>query len=125
MYQGNWKCSSCGGAITELPFEPRSEKGLTCRACFMKQRDGGVPAPAAPEMSSSDEPPDIPFDAEVASEPPPPPEFEGATDAPAEKPKFEGSWPCSVCGKEITSLPFEPRNTSGLKCLDCFKQSKA
>ena len=55
---------------------------------------------------------------------PAPPEF---ADAPAatEKPKFSGEWSCSICGSSITSLPFEPRSTEGLKCLDCFKQSKA
>ena len=35
MYQGNWKCSTCGGAITKLPFEPRGEaNNLTCRNCY-------------------------------------------------------------------------------------------
>ncbi|MCA9324932.1 hypothetical protein KDA23_02585, partial [Candidatus Saccharibacteria bacterium] len=89
MYQGNWKCSSCGGAITELPFEPRNDKGLTCRACYVKQKNGGATAPAPePNFTGSEEPPDVPFDAEVASEPPPPPEFPGATDTPTEKPRF-------------------------------------
>ena len=41
MYQGNWKCGSCGGVITELPFEPRGEAGLMCKACFSKSRNGG------------------------------------------------------------------------------------
>ena len=39
MFEGNWKCSGCGTAITELPFEPRSEDGLLCRECHQKQRD--------------------------------------------------------------------------------------
>lgn len=38
MHQGNWKCSVCGGEITELPFEPRSEEGLKCRECHQKSR---------------------------------------------------------------------------------------
>ncbi|MBU1557384.1 hypothetical protein KKC45_00245 [Patescibacteria group bacterium] len=42
MYQGNWKCSGCGGAITQLPFEPRSESNLTCRDCHSK-KTGGSP----------------------------------------------------------------------------------
>jgi len=38
MYEGNWKCSKCGGAITSLPFEPDPSRagGLTCRECFKK-----------------------------------------------------------------------------------------
>ena len=128
MFQGNWQCSSCGGAITELPFEPRSEKGLTCRACFMKQKDGTAGA-AAPEaaVSASDEQFDAPpFDPEAppeASTVPAPPEF---ADAPAANTRqaFTGEWPCSVCGGTITSLPFEPRSTANLKCIECFKQSK-
>lgn len=39
MHQGNWTCSGCGTAITELPFEPRSTDGLLCRECHQKQRD--------------------------------------------------------------------------------------
>ena len=38
MYQGNWKCSKCGQAITSLPFEPdpsRLDK-LECRDCHKK-----------------------------------------------------------------------------------------
>lgn len=40
MFQGNWKCSQCGGTISELPFEPRSEQGLRCRDCHAKGRSG-------------------------------------------------------------------------------------
>ncbi len=46
MYQGNWKCSSCGTDITELPFEPASDRldQLLCRNCHrekMGDRRGG------------------------------------------------------------------------------------
>ncbi len=129
MFQGNWKCSQCGGAITELPFQPRSESGLTCRACFMKNKGGGggsAPTPPPDEFVGGAEAPDIPEDAGFASEPPPPADFDGATPAtPGEKARFEGNWKCATCGGDITSLPFQPRDTSNLKCLDCFKASKA
>jgi CxxC-x17-CxxC domain-containing protein len=92
MFQGNWVCSGCGAAITELPFEPRGTSGLTCRDCHAKSRGAAAPA---------------------------------ADGAPAgEKPKVAGNWVCSGCGGAITSLPFTPRDTSNLKCLDCFKKSK-
>lgn len=124
MHQGNWKCSGCGGAITELPFQPRSETGLTCRACYGKSK-GTQPAPVVPEMTSTPAPLDIPEDAGLAGEMP---AFEGMDDAvavvPGEKPKFAGDWRCAGCGGAITSLPFQPRDTTNLKCLDCFKQSK-
>jgi CxxC-x17-CxxC domain-containing protein len=129
MYQGNWKCSGCGGAITELPFQPRGEAGLTCRACYAKSK--GIvarPAPNAPAFATASEPSpfDIPDDAGFASEAPPP--FEGMDDAvavtPGEKPRFSGNWDCAGCGAAITSLPFQPRDTSNLKCLDCFKASR-
>ncbi len=134
MYQGNWKCSGCGGAITELPFQPRSESGLTCRTCYGKQKDAEKKEQPVPEMQPADEPmptdgvPD--FDESfIATEPPPTDDsFAGLTTTqPApqgEKPKIEGSWTCAMCGGPITSLPFQPRDTSNLKCLDCFKQSK-
>ena len=39
MFQGDWKCSGCGSAISELPFMPKSESGLMCRDCHAKKRD--------------------------------------------------------------------------------------
>lgn len=94
MFQGNWKCSVCGKAITELPFEPRSEAGLQCRDCHAKAKGqtGAGDAAAQPQ---------------------------------AEKKRVEGNWVCSGCGAAITSLPFEPRDTSNLLCIDCYKKSKA
>ncbi|MAF80196.1 hypothetical protein CL629_03905 [bacterium] len=40
MFQGNWKCSGCGGDITELPFEPDPSRleNLKCRDCFKKEK---------------------------------------------------------------------------------------
>ena len=38
MHQGNWKCSECGAAITELPFEPDGERPLFCRDCHRQKR---------------------------------------------------------------------------------------
>ena len=126
MHQGNWKCSGCGGTITELPFIPRSESGLTCRACYAKGKEREKAE--APEMPVASEAPDIPFDAPLASEPMPA-EDDGlgavTSGSSSEKPKFAGSWQCATCGGAINSLPFTPRDTSNLKCIDCFKRSKA
>lgn len=128
MHQGNWKCSSCGGAITELPFVPRSESGLTCRACYASKRgtsnnsNGTRTTAPEPILDVADEMPDFPFDADVASEP----QMDDGLDAlPVEKTRVAGNWQCANCGEAITSLPFTPRDTSNLKCLDCFKRSKA
>ena len=44
MHQGNWTCSGCNGAITELPFQPRNTTGLLCRDCHSKKA-GGSKAP--------------------------------------------------------------------------------
>lgn len=126
MHQGNWKCSSCNGPITELPFIPRSEAGLTCRTCYSKKRNTTPnTAPTNQNTPPADEVPDIPDYAEVANEPAPMDDFHNTVDPfQKEKPKFSGEWECSMCGGVISSLPFEPRNTSNLKCLECFKQSK-
>jgi CxxC-x17-CxxC domain-containing protein len=128
MHQGNWKCSTCGGAITELPFVPRSESGLTCRTCYAKgkSKDSSSSVPP-PEMPVASEAPDIPDYAEVAGEPSPYEDFSAdmVPVTPSEKPKFAGSWKCASCGGAITSLPFTPRDVTNLKCLDCFKRSKA
>lgn len=125
MFQGNWKCSTCGGAITELPFEPRSESGLTCRACYGKKKDEEKNEAPAMDMPSAQEAPDIPDYAEVAGEPAPGEDFApDMVPASTEKPRFAGTWKCATCGNPITSLPFEPRDVTNLKCLDCFKRSK-
>ena len=123
MHQGNWKCSTCGGAITELPFEPRSESGLTCRTCYGKNKDRS--AQQAPAMSIASEALDIPHDAELAGEPPFDDGFGPAIPVSTERPKNSGNWQCASCGASISSLPFTPRDTSNLKCIDCFKRSKA
>lgn len=136
MFQGNWKCSTCGGAITSLPFEPRNESGLTCRDCYFKdkgganaggsQSDGEVSTPADAASSAPDEQ-EVPDDVEfgVAEEQTDAPDFAEGMTAPADKPKHVGDWKCAGCGAAITSLPFEPRSTDNLKCIDCFKKSKA
>ncbi len=139
MFQGNWKCSTCGGAITELPFQPRSESGLTCRTCYAKSKDpagkgsgdsfqNGAPADTSTLGESTLDNRDVPDFDELefsSSEPMPDDGFPGATPVSAEKPKIAGNWTCATCGGAITSLPFTPRDTSNLKCLDCFKRSKA
>ncbi len=129
MHQGNWTCSGCGGAITELPFIPRSEAGLTCRTCYAKQKGTRPNAAPAEVFTAADDAPDFPYeDAMPATEAPPMDEYfaaTGTTSAPTEKPKIAGNWQCANCGGAITSLPFTPRDTSNLKCLDCFKRSKA
>lgn len=126
MFQGNWKCSACGGVISELPFQPKSESGLTCRTCWSKSK--GINTTSAPQAipSSSEIPDDIPFDADVANEPMSSDDgFEDATPiTPGEKKRFEGDWGCAGCGASITSLPFNPRETNNLKCIDCFKASR-
>jgi CxxC-x17-CxxC domain-containing protein len=134
MFEGNWPCSSCGAAITQLPFQPKSDKGLTCRDCWSKSKGGSssaVATPAPSDLSTSSAPmpsDDVPaFDeSQLAGEPAPAAPFEdGAVPvAPGEKPKFEGSWQYASCGGAITSLPFQPRSTDNLKCLDCFKASR-
>jgi CxxC-x17-CxxC domain-containing protein len=42
MFQGDWTCSGCNGAIKELPFEPRATGNLVCSDCFKKKRDAQV-----------------------------------------------------------------------------------
>lgn len=64
-------------------------------------------------------------DSQLASEPMPADDgLDGTPIAPGQKPKFMGDWACATCGGSISSLPFQPRDTSNLKCLDCFKASK-
>lgn len=38
MIKGDWKCSECGAAITELPFEPAPDRPIYCRECWAKKR---------------------------------------------------------------------------------------
>lgn len=130
MYEGNWKCSSCGGAITQLPFEPRSESGLTCRTCYAKGKDAEKAGQSIPEMKTATEAPDAPdYNEESITKEPMSADdafagLEGATSVNTEKKTYAGNWTCSGCGGAITSLPFEPRSTEKLKCIDCFKKSR-
>ena len=45
VFTGNWKCGSCGNAITELPFEPdpAREGGLMCKDCHSKRQSPDKP----------------------------------------------------------------------------------
>lgn len=40
MFTGNWSCSGCGAAITELPFQPDPARAdsLMCRDCHKKRK---------------------------------------------------------------------------------------
>jgi CxxC-x17-CxxC domain-containing protein len=40
MFKGDWKCASCNGDITELPFEPDPNRlnQLYCRNCHRERR---------------------------------------------------------------------------------------
>lgn len=137
MFQGNWTCSKCGGVIKELPFEPKSNSGLTCRECYFKEKDGGqVPvatgaASAAPVNTGAggdEDDREVPaFDPDasgIASEPAPEHPEMASAPAAGEKQMFTGNWNCAGCGSAITQLPFMPRDTSNLKCIDCFKKSR-
>jgi CxxC-x17-CxxC domain-containing protein len=39
---------------------------------------------------------------------------------------FQGNWKCSKCGRDITSLPFEPdpARLGQLQCRDCHQKSR-
>ena len=39
-FEGNWKCSKCGGEITSLPFEPDPARAdtLMCLDCFKENK---------------------------------------------------------------------------------------
>ncbi len=37
-YNGDWTCSECGAKITEMPFEPASDRPLYCKECWRKKR---------------------------------------------------------------------------------------
>ncbi|MDO8493211.1 MAG: hypothetical protein Q7S19_01565 [bacterium] len=40
MFQGNWKCGTCNGEITQLPFEPDPSRlgTLLCRDCHKNKQ---------------------------------------------------------------------------------------
>lgn len=54
MVQGNWTCSGCGAAITELPFQPSPDRldTLLCRDCHRNSR----PAHGGDRPARSDRP---------------------------------------------------------------------
>ncbi|MEK9209567.1 MAG: CxxC-x17-CxxC domain-containing protein [Patescibacteria group bacterium] len=38
MVEGDWKCSECGTAITQLPFAPSGDRPIFCRDCYRNKR---------------------------------------------------------------------------------------
>ena len=38
MFKGSWKCADCGAKISELPFEPATDRPIYCRDCWRKKR---------------------------------------------------------------------------------------
>ncbi|MBZ9572416.1 hypothetical protein KJA15_03735 [Patescibacteria group bacterium] len=38
MFKGDWTCADCGAKITELPFQPDSDRPIYCRECHRKKR---------------------------------------------------------------------------------------
>ena len=83
-----------------------------CRDCYGKKKDTDKKEGSNSQNEDSSE-----TDKEQSSEP----EKEQSN----ERKMFSGDWKCGGCGVAITELPFEPRDTGNLKCLDCFKKSKA
>lgn len=96
MYQGDWKCSDCGTAITELPFQPDPSRvgELKCRDCHRKGRSERRPG--------------------------------GSNRFGGERKTYQGDWKCSKCGAAITELPFQPdpSRESELLCRDCHRASR-
>lgn len=41
MFDGNWSCSSCNAAITQLPFQPSNTSNLLCRDCHSAGKGSG------------------------------------------------------------------------------------
>jgi len=37
---------------------------------------------------------------------------------------FKGDWSCADCSTPISELPFEPRDTSNLRCRDCHAKNR-
>ncbi len=48
--QGNWKCSGCGAAITELPFEPTPGRDVFCANCFKPRNNTKRPSFGRPKV---------------------------------------------------------------------------
>jgi len=39
MYQGHWKCADCGREITKLPFNPKPQRAVYCKECWLKRKN--------------------------------------------------------------------------------------
>jgi formate-dependent nitrite reductase cytochrome c552 subunit len=104
MVKGNWTCGTCGGAISELPFEPNPERlaSLKCRECHSKSRDEKGGGRGGERRGNS---------------------F-GRNDGPRQM--FQGNWKCGSCGAGINELPFQPdpARVGSLKCRDCHRNSQ-
>lgn len=83
------KCAGCGANITELPFEPKSDRPVYCRDCNRNRRQSfGGDRPAA-------RPPRQMLDVSAMG------------------------LKCASCNADITELPFEPKSDRPVYCRDC------
>jgi CxxC-x17-CxxC domain-containing protein len=38
IFKGHWTCANCGKEITELPFNPASDRPVYCNECWREIR---------------------------------------------------------------------------------------
>ncbi len=88
-------CAGCSAAITELPFQPSSDRPVYCRDCNRNRRQESRPA------------------------------MSGGAGAPRPMVDVSSmGLTCAGCSAAITELPFQPSSDRPVYCRDCNRNRR-
>lgn len=101
MFDVDEKCSECGAAITQLPFQPSGDKPLFCTNCLRAKRAQRDSRGGGSRFGGSG----------GGSRPP--------------RQMYQVDVNCAQCGTHISQLPFQPSGDRDIYCYDCNKARRA
>lgn len=89
------KCAGCSAAITELPFQPTSDRPVYCRDCNRNRKQSDRPS-----MGGGDRAPRPMVDVSSMG------------------------LKCASCNAAVTELPFQPSSDRPVYCRDCNRNRR-
>lgn len=92
MFAVDLQCAECGKQISELPFQPSSDRPVYCSDCLRNRR-------ASRPMGGGG--------------------GGGMNRGPRQM--YQVDLQCAQCGTAITQLPFQPSGDRPVYCFDCNK----
>ncbi|MBI4993162.1 MAG: zinc-binding protein [Candidatus Magasanikbacteria bacterium] len=94
MFDVDLSCAKCGNHISQLPFQPNSDRPVYCADCNRAYRDSNRGSGGGRSGGGFSRGPRQMFDVNVD---------------------------CAGCGAKITQLPFQPTGDKPVYCRDCMQ----